>query len=168
MIIKEKIGSIKDIDTSGRAIDYLELEWYEVTKRILHKKTNAGKEVVLKFLNGTQYLSEGDVVYVDFESLIVVSIKPCEAIVINPASMYEMAFVCYEIGNKHLPLFYDNDELLVPFEAPLFKMLQASGFNLGKEERKLINQIKTSVMPHAHAGEGKSLFSRILQLTSNE
>ena len=167
MVIKEKIGSIKDKDINARVIDYLELEWYEKTKRILHKKTNAGKEVVLKFLNQSQSLTEGDVLYEDEKELIIVSIKPCEVIVIKPASMYEMAYVCYEIGNKHLPLFYENDELLVPYETPLFKMLSASGFNLAKGERKLLNQLKTSVMPHGHTGESKSLFSKILQLTSS-
>ena len=167
MIIKEKIGSLEKIDINDRVIDYLELEWYETTKRILHKKTNAGEDVVLKFLNGSQNLTEGDVVYEDEQSLIVISIKPCEVIVIKPKSMYEMSYVCYEIGNKHLPLFYENDELLVPYEAPLFKMLQASGFDLIKEERKLLSQLKTSVMPHGHSGKEKSLFSKILQLTSS-
>jgi len=167
MIIKEKIGSLKKNEINDRAIDYLELEWYETTKRILHKRTNAGKEIVLKFLNQSQNLAEGDVLFEDKQELIVVSIKPCEVIVIRPNSMYEMAYVCYEIGNKHLPLFYENDELLVPYEAPLFKMLQASGFDLIKEERKLLNQLKTSVMPHGHSGKEKSLFSKILQLTSS-
>jgi urease accessory protein len=44
MIIKEKIGSLEKIDINDRVIDYLELEWYETTKRILHKKTNAGED----------------------------------------------------------------------------------------------------------------------------
>ena len=167
MIIKEKIGSLEKIDINDRVIDYLELEWYETSKRILHKRTNAGKEIVLKFLNQSQNLAEGDVLFEDQQDLIVVSIKPCEVIVIRPNSMYEMAYVCYEIGNKHLPLFYENDELLVPYEAPLFKMLQAAGFDLIKEERKLINQLKTSVMPHGHSDKEKSLFSKILQLTSS-
>src|SRR5215217_3786359 len=110
MIIKEKIGSIKNIEINDRVIDSLELEWYETTKRILHKKTNAGKGVVLKFLNQTQSLTEGDILYEDEQSLVVISIKPCEVIVIKPTSMYEMAYCCYEIGNKHLPLFYANNE----------------------------------------------------------
>ena len=167
MIIKEKIGSVKEIDINGRAIDHLELDWYETNKRILHKKSNAGKEVVLKFLNSRQNLTEGDVVFENGHSVIVVSIKPCEVIVIKPGSMYEMAYICYEIGNKHLPLFYEQDELLVPYEAPLFEMLEAAGFSLRKEERKLLHQLKTSVMPHGYSGESKSLFSKILQLTSS-
>ena len=151
---------------SGQTIDYLKLEWYETSKRILHKRTNAGKEISLKFLNEAQNLQEGDVLYRDEQIIIAVFIKACEAIVIKPATMYEMAYVCYEIGNKHLPLFYENDELLVPYEAPLFRMLQASGFNPKLENRKLLQQLKTTVSPHGHA-ESKSLFSRILQLTSS-
>src|SRR4030095_16598542 len=100
MIIREKIGSIEEIEIKGRVVDYLGLEWYETNKRILHKKTNNGKEIILKFLNGNQNLTEGDVVYENEQSIIVISIKPCEVIVIKPASMYEMAYVCYEIGNK--------------------------------------------------------------------
>jgi urease accessory protein len=165
MVIKEKTGTIKDINLNGRMIDCLELEWYETTKRILHKKTNGGKEIILKFLNQNQNLAEGDVLYQDEQTVIFVEITPCDSIVIKPATMFEMALVCYEIGNKHLPLFYCNDELMVPYEAPIFKMLQASGLNPQIETRKLINQLKTTVSAHSHS-ESKSLFSRILQLTS--
>jgi urease accessory protein len=80
--------------------------------------------------------------------------------------MHDMAYVCYEIGNKHLPLFYDKDELLVPYDAPVFRMLEASGFNPVRQQRKLLSQLKTTVAPHNHAGTRESLFSKILQLTN--
>ena len=165
MIIKQKIGNIKDIDLHGSVIDYLEMEWYETSKRILHKRSAAGKEIILKSLNQQQNLSDGDILFQDAENAIVIAIRPCECIVVKPATMYEMAFICYEIGNKHLPLFYDNEELLIPYETPIFRTLEASGFNPRKENRKLLNQLKTTVSPHNHI-EGKGLFSRILQLTS--
>ncbi len=165
MIIKEKIGNIKDAALNGRVIDHLELEWYETSKRILHKKTKAGKDITLKFLNQNQHLAEGDILYEENQFLIIVTIKPCESIIIKPATMYEMAYICYEIGNKHLPLFYENGDLIIPYEAPLLKILQASGFNPVIEDRKLMHQLKTTVSAHHHT-DNKSLFSRILQLTS--
>ncbi len=76
-----------------------------------------------------------------------------------------MASVCYEIGNKHLPLFYESDELLVPYEDPLFRLLAAGGFNPVREKRKLLQPLKTTVAAHGHNG-GSSLFSKILQLTT--
>ncbi|MGZ5135850.1 MAG: urease accessory protein UreE [Flavitalea sp.] len=166
MVIKEKIGNIKDVDLNGRFIDYLELEWYETAKRILHKRTNAGKEIILKFLNQNQSLTEGDVIYRDEQILIVIDIRPCESIVIKPATMYEMAYISYEIGNKHMPLFFENDELLVPYEAPLLRLLENSGLKPRIEKRKLVHPLKTTVSSHAHT-DSKSLFSKILQLTSS-
>jgi urease accessory protein len=166
MLIKEKKGNIKDVAVGNRLADYLTLEWYETNKRILHKRTEAGKEVILKFLREGQQLTEGDIVFEDDQSLIIVQIKTCEAIVLSPRNIYEASFICYEIGNKHLPLFFENDQLLIPYEAPIFKMLAASGMNPVWEERKLLHPLKTSVTPHGHAGESKSLFSRILQLTT--
>ena len=59
-----------------------------------------------------------------------------------------MASVCYEIGNKHLPLFYEDDELLLPYEAPLFQLLLAAGYDVKQGKRKLLDPLRTSVTPH--------------------
>jgi urease accessory protein len=76
-----------------------------------------------------------------------------------------MASVCYEIGNKHLPLFYEADQLLVPFEMPLYNLLLVQGYAVNQEERKLLHPLKTSVMPHT-VGIGDSVFSKIMQITT--
>ena len=78
--------------------------------------------------------------------------------------MFEMASVCYEIGNKHLPLFYEEESLLVPFDAPLMRLLQAQGYDISKEERKLLQPLKTTVAPHSDGNN--SLFSKIMKLTN--
>jgi len=167
MIVKEKIGNIRSFDIANRKIEIIIFEWYETNKRIIHKKTLAGREIVMKFMNESPSLTEGDVLWQDERSLIVVEIQPCEAIVIRPTSMYQMACICYEIGNKHLPLFYQDDQLMVPFEEPLFKLLFAAGYEPKKENRKLVNPLKTTVSPHAPVEGRQSLFSKILQLTTS-
>jgi urease accessory protein len=78
--------------------------------------------------------------------------------------MFEMASICYEIGNKHLPLFFENDELLVPFEMPLYKLLTAQGYGVKQEQRKLLQPLKTTVSPHSNSSE--TLFSKIMKLTT--
>ena len=166
MIVKEKLGNIHNFVIGNRLADIVSLEWYETNKRILHKRTQAGREVIMKFMNEGQNLMQNDVIYEDEDYLIIIDIQPCEAIVIKPKSMYQMAAVCYEIGNKHLPLFYLNDEIMVPFEMPLFKLLSAAGYEPKKESRKLMNQLKTTVSPHGHTENKQSLFSKILQLTT--
>ena len=164
MLIQQKAGNLSSMLHGGRPIDRLQLEWYETNKRILRKRTASGKEIALKFLGENPALSQDDVLYADDHSIIAIDILPCDAIVVKPQSMYEMASVCYEIGNKHLPLFYEEEALLVPYEDPLFRLLAAGGFAPVRESRKLLQPLKTTVAAHGHSGS--SLFSKILQLTT--
>ncbi|HMH20129.1 MAG TPA: urease accessory protein UreE [Puia sp.] len=166
MLIQEKIGNLKVFDTSGRAIDWLDLEWYEADKRMLRKRTRSGRELVLKFLRVAPAFTQGDILYASESSLIAVDILPCETVVVSPASARELAAVCYEIGNKHLPLFWENGDVLTPCEAPLLRWLIAAGYEARAEKRKLLYPLKTTVAVHAHPGGGGSLFSRIMQITN--
>lgn len=165
MQILQKKGNLDSTPAGKSRIDWLELEWYEAGKKILRKHTVSGKEIAWKSLNETTPLTEGDILYRDEKIVIAVSIIPCEVLVISPKNFFEMASVCYEIGNKHLPLFYEKDELLVPYEKPLFRLLSAQGYTVRQEKRKLLQQLRTTVSPHGHS-ESKTLFSRIMKLTS--
>lgn len=162
MLVQEKIGHINSFAINNKAIDWLPLQWYEAKKRILRKQTGSGKEIAIKFLNENPELTEGDILFADDEIIIAVSILPCDCIVVQPVNMFEMASVCYEIGNKHLPLFYEAEQLLVPFENPLYKLLLAQGYAVKQESRKLLQPLKTTVAPHGAGSE--TLFSKIMKL----
>jgi urease accessory protein len=165
MIISQKLGKY-DAGIHHQQTDKVWLHWYETNKRILHKTTTAGVEVSFKFLNESPHLTVDDIVYEDGYTLIIIDILETGAIVIKPADNLQLAAVCYEIGNKHLPLFYQGEELLVPFEEPLFNFLLAAGYAVKKEERKLIHPLKTTVSPHSE--NGTSLFNRIMKLTADK
>lgn len=165
MLIQQKSGNINAIDINNRNIDWLQLQWYEAGKRILRRQTLAGNDISIKFLDKNPSLTQGDVLYESGSLIIAVDILPCDVLVIQPANPFEMASVCYEIGNKHLPLFIDNNDLLVPFEMPLFRLLCAQGYTIKQDKRKLLHSLKTTVAPHAHSNN--SLFSKIMQLTNN-
>ena len=164
MLVQKKIGNINYNTIDSKAIDWLQLEWHETRKRILRKQTVSGKEVAIKFLNENPDLMEGDILFEDDNNIIAVSVLPCECIVIKPTNMFEMASICYEIGNKHLPLFYEEESLLVPFDTPLMRLLSAQGYEVKKEERKLLQPLKTTVSPHSDSNN--SLFSKIMKLTT--
>jgi urease accessory protein len=167
MLIQQKIGHIDAFDLRGRSIDWLQLEWYEASKRIFRRKTQSGTDIAIKFMGENSGLTQGDIIYEDEQSLIAIEILPCDCIVVRPADMFEMASACYEIGNKHLPLYFEENDLLVPFERPLFRLLTAQGYIVTQEKRKLLRPLKTTVAPHAHNND--SLFSRIMKMThSNE
>lgn len=159
MILIEKILSAP-VET--RTTDVLQLEWFETNKKIMRRHTQGGREVGWR---GLPVLNDGDVLWMDDALAIIVQIQPAAAIVLSPVTMQDMAAICYEIGNKHLPLFLDGEAVLVPFEEPLFRWLEAKGYQPRQEQRVLTNMLRSNVMPHAHGG-GTSLFSKIMQLTS--
>ena len=165
MLIQQKSGNIHSVDTQNKAIDYVAFEWYETNKRIQIKKSVAGREVTLKFMSENPCLTQGDILFEEEDYIIAVEVLSCECMVICPANMFDTASVCYEIGNKHLPLFIENIDLLVPYEKPLFTMLIAQGYVVKLELRKLLTPLRTTVSPHAHSG-GDSLFAKIMKLTS--
>lgn len=166
MIIQEIAGNLKTFATEGLAIDMLDLEWFETTKRIQRMKTRSDMEIAIKFMREGQRLHQDDILYIDEAKAVVVNIKPCDAIVLSPGSLLEMGTVCYEIGNKHMPLFIQDDKVMMPFEMPMFRWLEASGYRPVKEEVRLLHLLKSNVEPHGHGG-GSSLFSKILNLASS-
>lgn len=165
MIIQQTIGNTKTYSIEGLEIDLLEIEWFETTKRIQRKRTNSGVEVAIKFIQEGQRLNQDDILYQDDKKAVVVNIKPCEAIVMTPSSLLEMGTICYEIGNKHLPLFIQNDQIMMPFEMPMFRWLEASGYKPEKQEIKLLHLLKSNVAPHGHGNS--SLFTKILNMASS-
>lgn len=165
MLIQQKTGNLDTCMINNRTIDWLPLEWYETSKRILRKQTLAGVQVALKFLDKDPLLAQGDILYEEEAFVIAVDILPCEVLTIHAANLFELASVCYEIGNKHLPLFFEQDEVLVPFDMPLFRLLSAQGYAIKQEKRKLLHPLKTTVAPHAT--NNGSLFSKIMQLTNS-
>jgi len=151
MIIKEIIGNKSNISLDGLEIDFLELEWFETSKRIQNKVTNSGIKITIKFLKEGQRLSQDDVLFKDNKNAIVINIRECEAIMVAPASLLEMGTVCYEVGNKHVPIFIQDNQVLIPFEEPLFRWLSASGYRPVKEMRKLKSMLKSTDSSHGHA-----------------
>jgi len=166
MIINETLSNISEKTIVEKSIDYLDLEWFESTKRIQRKKTRQGEDIAIKFLREGQRLREGDILYEDEEKLIVVNILETEAIVISPDSMLEMGTVCYEIGNKHIPLFIQENKVLLPFEMPMYRWLEVSGFKPEKQTVKLLNLLKSNVEPHGHGSLGSSIFTKILKMAA--
>lgn len=165
MIINEIVGNIKDAPLENKEIDLLQLEWFEVSKRIQRRTTQAGREVMIKFLKEGQRLRQDDILFIDDSHAVVIDILPCDAIIVHPQSLLEMGSVCYEIGNKHLPMFIQNGEVLMPFEEPIYRWLTSTGYNVRKENVKLLNMLNANVQQHGHGG-GSSIFSKIIDLAS--
>ncbi|MFR9650585.1 MAG: urease accessory protein UreE [Rikenellaceae bacterium] len=174
MLINRIVAHHTELDLDGCKVDYLPLEWYELSKRVQRKTTTSGREVALKFMGENVALKEGDILYYSPEEgdAIMVEIIPVKSIVITPTTMLEMATVCYEIGNKHMPLFIDGADILLPYEAPMFKWVESAGFNPTEQYRKLSQRLKSSGGSHHHShGEHHhhdNLFTKVVNFATKK
>jgi len=151
MLINKIIGNIywnSKENWWNYTIDYLELEWYELNKEVLRKQTIAKREIGLHFESGSRILSDGDVLAVIETTLIVVKVKPNECIALIAGSNYELAKMCYEMGNCRVPLFIDennNRRLLLPKDKSLQMMLEKMGFEPITIRARLIKPLSATL-----------------------
>lgn len=164
LIIQTIIGNLQTLkqqqQITTQKFDTVCLQWFEADRRIIRTTTNDGREIAFRLLKEGQRLHHDDVVYLDKQLAIVVQIEPSEVMVLAPQTLAEMARACYEIGNKHTPLFLDGNELLLPFDKPLFEWLQAAGFAPTRQQRRLSEQLRANSAPgvggshtHSHSHE---------------
>lgn len=136
-------------------LDYLLLDWYDAEKGVIRASTTQGAELGFRNLQGIP-LQHGDVLFADDLGCIVVAIKPCPCLIIKPQNALEMASVCFEIGNRHLPMAISADaELMVAYEAPLHLLLQRGDYHVRIAER-ILQQAQTLKI---HAWRRKTNFN---------
>ncbi len=168
MLIDKIAAHQGELEMLGFTIEYVEFEWWELSKRILRKKTSSGRDVAMKYMAESVAMSEGDILYYDTEEklAIVVRVLECSTIVISPKDMVEMATICYEIGNKHMPLFIEGEDILLPFEAPMFKWLNGAGYHPTEQSRKLLRRLSSKSSGHHHHSHD-NIIKKVINFASN-
>ena len=85
MVCEQILGKLSEFDTSGKTIEYVDIEWHEAFKKIHKKTTDHGTELGIRMDDSilTRGLYQGDVLYADDEKIIAVNTPPCEVIRIS-------------------------------------------------------------------------------------
>lgn len=167
MLITKKLGNLSSFIDEGRVIDRLPLEWHETARRSLRKQTGSGREIRVQMKSGAQPLQQDDVLYADEKCLIVVEILACQTLVLKLSNLYQAAKACYVIGNKRLPLFFEEDTLLIPYEASVYSLLQEAGFEPHVVNRKLLHRLRvTNSEPASRSAGRENFISRIFRLST--
>lgn len=141
MIITKIAGHIDDFKSSNKNIDWLELEWEDLNKRILRRETENGTDVAIS-LESNNSLSYGDVLYEDEDTLIAIRTKLEQVYVIKPKTMQEMGKMAFEIGNRHTMCIIENDEILVRYDQTLEKLIDEVGVSYEQSERRFKEPFK--------------------------
>lgn len=157
MLCEKVIGKIGEIDLADKRIEYVDIEWHEAFKKIHRKVTDQGSDVGIRMDDSvlSRGLFTGDVIYMDDEMAVVVNTPPCEVIEISTTEGHGMmaAKACYEIGNRHAPLFWGEtyDTFVTVYDEPMMVMLsKIHGIIAEKKVAKLDFDRRISAAIHNH------------------
>lgn len=156
MLCEKVLGKLGDFDIQNKQIERVEIEWHEAFKKIHKKVTDMGTEVGIRMDDSilSRGLYQDDVIYQDENRMIAVNTPPCEVIRVSLTQGHEKmaAKVCYEIGNRHAPLFWgDEDTFITIYNEPMMDMLKKiHGVQAEKELAKLNFDKRISASIHNH------------------
>ena len=157
MICEKLLGKVSDAEYCGKKIDYVDICWDEAFKK-LHRKTSAGGvEIGIRLDDSilTRGLKQDDVLIAEGDTVYAVNIPPCRAIIIriDAGHPHMTAKACYEIGNRHAPLFWGEEDgvFITPYNEPMRVMLEKlHGVETEIADVKLDFDRRISASVHSH------------------
>lgn len=148
MLINQVIGNVgREEEIEGKQTEWIELDWEELSKRILRTETDQGTDIALK-LDREEPLQYGDILFEDESRRIAVRTKLEPVIVISPKNMTEMGKAAFELGNRHTPSLIEEDEIIVRADHTLNTLLDEVGVAYETTERRFKQPFK--YRGHAH------------------
>ncbi|MBK5444075.1 urease accessory protein UreE [Peribacillus sp. TH24] len=139
MIIEKVVTNLEKMDTNEikrRHIEKVYLESAHLMKRIQRVKTDHGNELGIRLKEHRDLLA-GDVLYMDDKNMIVIDVLSDDLLVISPRSIKEMGTIAHQLGNRHLPAQFEEDDMLVQYDYLVEELLQELGIPFKREERKV-------------------------------
>lgn len=136
MIITEIVGNVDDISSAGRHIERVYLSSDDLVKRIQRVTTDHGKEVGIRLVEPKD-LIDGDILYMDERNMIVVSVTSDDLLVLRPSSIKQMGEIAHQLGNRHLPAQFEEEEMLVQYDYLVEELLVQLEIPYTREERKV-------------------------------
>ncbi|KKK39031.1 urease accessory protein UreE [Mesobacillus campisalis] len=139
MIIDKIVGNLEDMDPkeiSKRHMEKVYLESASLVKRIQRVKTDHGNELGIR-LREPRDLLAGDVLYMDDKNMIVIDVLSDDLLVISPRSLKEMGTIAHQLGNRHMPAQFEENDMLVQYDYLVEELLQGLGIPFKREDRKV-------------------------------
>ncbi|MEK4538939.1 urease accessory protein UreE [Peribacillus sp. FSL K6-1552] len=139
MIIEKVVTNLEKMDTNEikrRHIEKVYLESAHLMKRIQRVKTDHGNELGIRLKEHRDLLA-GDVLYMDDKNMIVIDVISDDLLVISPRTIKEMGTIAHQLGNRHLPAQFEEDDMLVQYDYLVEELLQELGIPFKREERKV-------------------------------
>ncbi|MDN5387724.1 MULTISPECIES: urease accessory protein UreE [Bacillus] len=139
MIIEQIVTNIENMEKEEiekRHIEKVYLESAHLVKRIQRVKTDHGNEIGIR-LKEPRDLVAGDVLYMNDQNMIVIDVLSDDLLVIKPRTLNEMGKIAHQLGNRHLPAQFEEDEMLVQYDYLVKELLQDMQIPYKREDRKV-------------------------------
>jgi urease accessory protein len=139
LIIEKIVANIEEMDKEEVAKRHMEkvyLESAHLVKRIQRVTTDHGHEIGIR-LKEPRDLMAGDVLYMDDKNMIVIDVLSDDLLVISPRNIKEMGTIAHQLGNRHLPAQFEEDNMLVQYDYLVEELLQELQIPFTREDRKV-------------------------------
>src|SRR4051812_985050 len=123
-------------DIGNRQVEYVYMPSDDLVKRIQRLITNHGREIGVR-LKEAIALTDGDILYLDKRTAIVVSVLEDDLLVIRPRNLKQMGEIAHQLGNRHLPAQFEGDEMLVQYDRLVEELLQQLDIPYERAKRKV-------------------------------
>ncbi|MDM1295473.1 urease accessory protein UreE [Sphingobacterium sp. N143] len=122
-ILIESIPNFEHVKFN-RESDILDLSYFEVNKRVIHRKTRNGNSVKIHRDESTA-LQSGQCIYHSGDLFIQVNILPCLCVLLDSQDLSVVGEFCFDVGNRHLPVYLKSDgRFAVSYDGRLYQALK--------------------------------------------
>jgi len=127
--MENQLVIIDDVQSKSGQVEYvldqLAIEWFEIRKQKITRKTTAGLTLELRLQIKNEW-QNGDRLFHENKLIASVYVKPCLCIQFSAISKSDAADFCYFVGNRHLPIYWGNhseNQLLLPYDGRMYDQL---------------------------------------------
>lgn len=137
MIVTEIIGNIHQSGVLKELeVETVEIENEALAKRIHHLVTNKGTSVSIRLPKG-RHLHAGDILVEEEKRRIIVDVLPEDVLVIVPTTVQMMGEIAHELGNRHLPAQFFENQMIIQYDYLVEQLLQQKKIPFSRESKKL-------------------------------
>lgn len=138
MLVDKVLARQGEISLNGLQVEYVTLDWEQRQKRRLRVRTDGGREIGIALASGG--LCDGDILACTGGVVVVVRAAPEHVLAVWPRDRQEAAVVGHLLGNRHMPLWIEGDELLAWHDPLVAEALLAQNIPFAPQYRPLRSQ----------------------------
>jgi len=125
-IIDRLLAEVSEEDLRGKQADRLALTSEQRRWTRGRFVTFVGRDVAFALPTGTQ-LEPGQTIWIESDWYLTIEAAPEPLLEIRARDQREAIRIAFDVGNRHFPLAYDADRLLVPDDPAMIQLLDRIG-----------------------------------------